>query len=664
MYIAFHDEAVTDKDTKNMEQPSRAGTFETDDESDVLVYINDLFAKTTKSDYSENFDTDAMASFPLKTLLESLGRTKLNAEIDILPKENLSFCLGHICVCMYQVRMFYKHLGDPDRGVLALATLRAQELSRYLIESDKRNDVSSEEQSALKSIETKLFGLYEKYVCRLLKPLEITFLERLYMTRLGQCEAGKLCFFNNAVPLPLVAFLVKRELRNFTFMNESNARARSLCLYTLCHSDGPLAYYTPTGHTGTYSVYCDLYRHWLNSFESIVAVFLKHLKNFRGRNSYLKPLFKYYSSLNDGKAMFYLWDGIRSFHLETISEDALIALLEFLLHCLEFNNSTDQTFELVYKEDFRTAIEFLCDKLGPKFIGHALENLRDFEKFNSAWLLYLLDDLKIPMPTETPMSDDMVRFVIRYFSGYWEHTAEVSCIVLNLFEEGDKRLGNVFDAILNNAAKFTTEALLSIAEVNMEYQLNAIDSKTGELFTEFAEKAIKLALTRIEQENTSVPTRISRYCDMDNNFSIFSSKPDPRIQWVFQGFLTRPERAVTACRQFTNTIREVREAFNNDLSTILSLFVCVKKHKPLLEIVKLLCGDILIQLVRKSVLEATDSLTTTHYKAFTEDLDKVQKYFDSYIADENKAFKDLLLDIKRRNRSKKQLIKAIKKKLK
>ena len=649
--------------TENMEHVSCDETVEADDESDVLIEMNEIIAET-KSDYLETVDTEDTATFPLQTMLETLDRTKLQADTDILPKENLSFCLSHICVCMYQVSLFFKYLSETERGILALASLRALELSRYRIESDKRNELCREEESALKSTVAKLFVSYGTSIRRLLKPLGITFLHRLYMMKLCQCNTGVSCFFNNAVPLPLVEFLLKRDFKTHSFTDESNSRARNLCLYMLCHSNKPLTYYENTSQAGNYTNYCELHRQWLKSFKNIMSLFLNHLKDFPERNFYLTALLKYYSKLHDGTAMFFLWDKLRRFPMETLSEDVLVRLLEFRLHCIDFNNNIDQTYRFRYRQGFHSAMEFLCEKLGPKFTNYALENLRELEKFDSAWLLSLLEGLKISMTAETPMSEDMGRFVIRYFSGDWEHPAEISCKLLNLFEKNDERLGKVFDAILNNASKFTTMALLGIAETNMECKLTSISSESEEPFTDFAEKAIKLALKRIEQGKTRVTTHTSRNCDKDCDSSIFSSKPDPRIQWVFQRFLTGSERTVTACRQLTDIVCRVREAYKNDLCTILSLFDCVEKHKPILEKVKLLCGEIVVKLAKKSLFEAVDSLTTTHYRVFTEDLDKVQAYFYSYISDGNRAFKDLLLDIKRQNMSKKQLIKAIKTKYK
>ena len=297
-------ETSADNDTENMECSSNADSLEADDASDNLIEMSDLIA--------DNFDTDVtQTAFPLQSILNSLGKPNQQTDMVILPNETLSFCLSHICVCIYQVRQFYKYLGETDRAALVLATLRALELSWYRIESDKTNEVSREEQSALQSIEQKLFDHYRKYIHRLLKPSESTFLKMLYITKVCQCNVNKTCFFNNAVPLPLVAFLLERELKPCEYTDQRKKQARNLCLHMLCHSNKPL---------------CSYDMQWLNSFKNIVSLFLDHLKDLSERNFYLTTLLIHFSNIQDGKALFYLWNNFGSFHWKE-SQRIL------LLHC-------------------------------------------------------------------------------------------------------------------------------------------------------------------------------------------------------------------------------------------------------------------------------------------------------------------------------------------
>ena len=348
--------------------------------------------------------------------------------------------------------------------------------------------------------------------------------------------------------------------------------------------------------------------------------------------------------------------------MERISEDTFIALLKFVLNCIVFNNNIEVTFRY-FKHDFCDMIEFMCERLESKFTSYALDNWREFERFNSdtLWLAPLMDKMKTFITQETPLTDGMVISITKYFAGAWEHRDDLCCKMLNLFEKDDNRLGKVFDAILNNSHKFSTSAILSIAEKSMEYQSQTLNSKSENIFTDFAENVIKRALTRIERSHKNVPPDTSRYIDRGSNFSVFAQKPDPEIQWVFQTFLTGSTKTVATSRQFTDIISQAREAYHDDINTILSFLECFEKQQPLLKTCKSIFGEKIVELVRKALFRAMGSLTTKYYKPFTADLDKVQKYFGKYVCNGNEAFKDLILDIKRQNMPRKQLIKTLKK---
>ena len=107
-----------------------------------------------------------------------------------------------------------------------------------------------------------------------------------------------------------------------------------------------------------------------------------------------------------------------------------------------------------------------------------------------------------------------------------------------------------------------------------------LSHQLGKLFTDYAENIISIALKRIEQLNK----KASRYLTLDtNSFSTFSKKPDPYIQWVFKALLNGKAKATEAWQQFNNIISLGRDAYAEDLSTILSLLSTVEEQTPLLE---------------------------------------------------------------------------------
>ena len=641
---------------ENMDCSSESDFVDTDEERDLFVEISDLMAGAPKLDKFEKSDMEVTnVAIRLRLLLDPLGKSLLQNDAVVLAKEMLSFCISHICYYMYQIKRFHSYLNEASREVFALATLRALELSRYRVESCERNEINKEDHSALQYIEQKLFDCYKEHIDKLIQPSVSAGLERMYMKKLCCCNTHGVCFFDNVIPLPLIVFLVKRELQD-PVRQDGKMQALSMCLYTLCHSNKPFYYYEPVSHSDNYNEYCDLYRLWTKSFKDIVTLFLDHIKDLPERNFYLTKSLEHYSNVKDGKALYNLWDKVRKFPLGGLSEETLIALLKFLLNCIKFHNMNDTRTFKYYNYVFRDMMESICEKLGSKFTSHVLHSWEELVKFyDSDQLTSLVTKMTTFITQDSPVTESMLTSITAYFSGAFEHSVN-ACLLLKLIEKDDRSLGKAFQVIQEHSDNFTTSALLDVAEKNMDLQSTRVRRQSGKIFTNYAEKIIRIALQRIEEENKSATPDTSSYSDRGYSYTIFAKKPDPHIQWVFQAFVKGTAKGTVTCRQFTDIVSLVREAYVEDLQTIISLLSTVEKQKPLLAKCKSMFGERVLELVRKALLKATDSLTPRYYKAFKADVDKVQGHFAKYVVDGNEHFKVLLRDIKRANKSKRKLI--------
>ena len=486
-------------------------------------------------------------------------------------------------------------------------------------------------------------------------------LERLYMSKLRICNIGSVCFFDNVIPLPLIAFLIKRELDNHVKTDEGKMQALSLCLYTLCHSNKPFSFYEPLDDGNYYSAYCGLYRLWMESFKEIIALFLDHLKDLPERNFYLAKLLCHYSNIQDGKALYNLWEKLRSFSREGLSEDTLTEMLKFLLNCIKFHNTNERRTFTYYGYVFREMMESICDKLGSKFTSYILRSWKELVLFlESGQLTSMVNKMTTFVTKDSPVTVSMLTSITEYFAGDFEHNAD-ACLLLELIENDDKSLDKAFQVIQEYSDKFATSALLEVAEKNMNRSPPArLRRQSNNIFTTYAEKMISLALERIEEENKSAAPDTDSYSNMGCNFTIFAKKPDPNIQWVFQAFVKGNAKTTINCRQFSHIISLVRESYANDLQTILSLLSTVEKQKPVLDECKVMFGSMVLELTSIAVLKATDSLTPRYYKTFKADLYKVKENFSRYVLNGKEEFKALLKDIKRVNKSKKKLLMELK----
>ena len=152
----------------------------------------------------------------------------------------MSFCLLHMCCCIFKIHKFDSLMKAPDNEVLASASLRALELARYRTVVENGQEVSIEEHSALNHLEHQLIDSYEESKDRMLTRSFSYNLHRLYMKML--CDHSEDYFYNSGLPLRLISFLVRNTLNSEVKLG--NKQARSLCLYTLCYSHSPFKLYT------------------------------------------------------------------------------------------------------------------------------------------------------------------------------------------------------------------------------------------------------------------------------------------------------------------------------------------------------------------------------------------------------------------------------------
>ena len=125
---------------------------------------------------------------------------------------------------------------------------------------------------------------------------------------------------------------------------------------------------------------------------------------------------------------------------------------------------------------------------------------------------------------------------------------------------------------------------------------------------------------------------------------------------MFTALLNGKAKATEVWQQFNNIINLVRDAYAEDLSTILALLSIVEEQTPLLEtkLNRSIFGEKVVELTRRALLQTTDSLTPKYYEEFKTDLDKVQGNFANFVVNGNEAFKVLLRDINRLYTSRKR----------
>ena len=124
--------------------------------------------------------------------------------------------------------------------MLVLGTFRALELARLHTVAKTGHEISSEEHMALNSLESKLVDFYKENKDKLLTEHFSSAIHKLYMKMLSACNYNGSCFFENGLPMVLISYLTKDALMNRK-VPENEHQARSLCLYTLCHSYRPFA---------------------------------------------------------------------------------------------------------------------------------------------------------------------------------------------------------------------------------------------------------------------------------------------------------------------------------------------------------------------------------------------------------------------------------------
>ena len=649
-------------EAETMDYSSEAECPSTNEPGCVLTDVMELLDGAQRLSSVKKSETDERyAAIRLRSVIEPLDKPTQDSKAGILSKETLSFCIGNICYCMYQIKDLHLYLSEADREIIALATLRALELSRYRIDSDKRSEICLEEHSALQSLEQRLFDCYTDHVDKIV-PSFVAGLEMIYIKNFCHCNTGQVCFFTNDVPLPLIAFLVKRQLQHPEYSQEEKRQALNLCLYTLCHSNTPFSYYEPLSYIENYNTNCDLYKRWLKAFKDIVTQFLDNIKDLPDRNFcdkpewnfYLIKLLNHYTKVQDQTALYCLWDRVRKCPLEVLLDDTTtaVSLLEFLLNCIGFHQNK-HTFGY-YIGEFRQMMESICEKLGSEFIRYVLPNWEELATFYYHKLESLMDKIKATL--EYPLSDNMLKSFTGYFSGTFEHTVD-SCLLLKLFLEDVESLRKIYEVIYLNSDYFTTSALLNAAEMSIEQNIIGLIDQSEKLFPNYAEKVIILALKRTGQKNKSVTPAMSSY---SGNCTIFSTIPDPHVQWVFQTLQNGTAETKANNQQLNSLLSLIRETYADDLSTILSLMSSVENQPLLYDKCKPIFGERIVELARNALLQAADSLLPRYYNSFKADLDKVRKYFDKYVVDGYEAFKVLLNDIQRKIRRRKKLVADLK----
>ena len=643
--------------TEAMDCSSETDSDSTDDDRDIFISINDIMAGVPNNAMLKKLDEDGtIVASHLKLLLDPHAKSVPHDDTYVLPKETLSFCLGHICYQMYGIGDFNIDLSNASKEILALATLRSLELSSYRVESATRNEMSREDHSAVHAIEQSLYDYYKEHIDKLIPHTASAAQERLYMSKIRVCNIDGSCFFDNVIPLPLIAFLVKREKERLK-TDESTVQILSMCLYTLCHSNKPFSYYEPVSYGDNYNEYCDMYRLWSKSYKEIIALFLDYLKDFPERNFYLVNLLSHYTNVQDGKALYHLWEKIKTLPRDGMSEDTLTEMLKFLLNCIKFHNANEGRTFKYSNYVFREMMESICNRLGSKFMDYVLQDWKELVLFfDSSHLTTMVAKMVTFITKESPVTGSMLGSIIDYFSGDFEHDAS-ACLLLKLIENDKKSLDKVFQVIQQHSDKFVTSALLNVAEKSMD-QLPSTPRRrqSNNVFTTYTSKMITIALKRIEEQNKSAAPDMSNYSNMGYNYTIFSKKPDPDIEWVFKAFRKGDAKTMLKCRQFSQMLSQIRETYAGDLPTMLSLLRTVEPQKPVFDHCKAIFSDSILDFFRKAVMKSLESITPRYYKSFRIDLDSVRNNMTKYVTNGKEEFKSLLRDIKKTNKSKKKLI--------
>ena len=359
-------------------------------------------------------------------------------------------------------------------------------------------------------------------------------------------------------------------------------------------------------------------------------------------------LLKHYEKVKDGKALYHLWCDLRDFPYRSESEEVKVALVKFLLNCIKRHNSKKANFTSCQATTL-SMLDTLCKELGPKFTELVLVSWEEMIKFfQSGRLSSLVDTMKSVHTLETPLSLEMVKVILDFFSRKFQHDID-SCQLLIFFTPGDENYMNAVGLIRNNAANYTPAALLHVARKQMAHQSETEQIPPGNIFSTEVELFINCALHRIGMENKS------DYHYM-NGRDLLWGTPNFDIQWVFKVFSEKPAAVVAKSRQFADFLDLMVETFSNDLQTILSLFSSVENQPLLLEKCKSRLGEKIIELVNKSLFEVLSHINHNSYSRILQQLQTVHSYYKKYVINGQIAFKELLSKMKRVYKTKKKLV--------
>ena len=337
---------------------------------------------------------------------------------------------------------------------------------------------------------------------------------------------------------------------------------------------------------------------------------------------------------------------MRDFPYRTEPEEVQVALVKFLLNCVKRHNAKQATF-LGAHSQFLNMFNNLCKELGPKFTELVLSSWEEMIKyFQTVKLTTLIETMKSVHTLEAPLSGEMIAVIMDFFARKFVHDVD-SCSLLVFFSPGDRNYNKAIGLIRKNAANYTPSALLHVARQLMEHQEESGEIPLGNCFSNEVELFINFALHRLEVGNKAV------YMSERN---VLFGEPNADIQWVFRVFTDMPVGLVAKSRQFVDFLDLVSKTFSNDVQTILSLFKTVEIRPSLLEKCKSKLGQLVIDLINKSVLGVLDHVNHNSYARILQELDTVHVYYRKYVLEGEKAFKDLLLRIKRVYKTKKKLI--------
>ena len=365
-----------------------------------------------------------------------------------------------------------------------------------------------------------------------------------------------------------------------------------------------------------------------------------------------------YHEVNDRKILGYIWSRLKYLRLDGWLITLEVAVLKFILNFIKVENSTNSG-QSAYNYDVYHKLIDLAKSLEMSFTEIVLGSWKDIDLYlPSSKVSYLVDLMRKYIPSNWSMSDAMVEAILDFFSDQFSHGVN-SCLLLKLFPRGDVNLTKAYSIISENSAFYSSGALLQVAYEHSEMSKSEQSIEylpAGHVFSEYAERAIICALKKKDKHiSDSAPRRgKGRIFPLEN--------PDSNIQWVFRAFLDKPARAVVKSQQFKDITSLVAEAYNDDIKTILSLFECVKSHKIILDKCKLLLGLSIVGLVTAHTHDALKLIKHVYYKEFLAELERVQEYFCAYVVGGEKAFKNLLKEIKLKYKTKAKLLDNIKRK--